>query len=51
MEDSLFFNVLDIVNSKGSEIMKERLVSFDLESFNLGKEEEFNFDDMKLIIR
>lgn len=47
MEDSLSPNASDTVNSKGSEVKKERPVSLDLESSNLGKEEELNLDDTK----
>lgn len=47
MEDSLSPNASDTVNSKGSEIKKERPVSLDLEISNLGKEEELNLDDTK----
>lgn len=51
MEDSLSSNASDTVNSKGNEIKKERPVSLDLESSNLGKEEEPNLDDTKSTTR
>ncbi|XP_020623293.1 GRAM domain-containing protein 1B-like isoform X2 [Orbicella faveolata] len=47
MEDSLSSNASDTINSKGSETKKERPASLDLESSNLGKEEELNLDDTK----
>ena len=47
MEDSLSSNASDTANSKGIETMKERPASLDLESSNLGKEEELNLDDTK----
>lgn len=47
MEDSLSSNAIDSINSKESETKKERPVSLDLESSNLGKEEELNLDDTK----
>ena len=47
MEDIVSSNASDIINNKGSETMKERPASLDLESSNFGKEEEHNLDETK----